>query len=87
VVEQGIKMVSMNWFVVVAPAKTPQVAVDRQHAGLVRASQSPEVKEHFEGIAVESYTHSSPDAFQKFIRDDYARWGKVVKDLNVAAQL
>jgi len=87
VVEQGIKMVSLNWFAVVAPAKTPQVAVDRLHAGLVRASQSPDVKERFDGIAVESYTHASPDAFQKFVRDEYARWGKVVKDSNVAAQL
>jgi len=87
VVEQGIKMVSLNWFAVVAPAKTPQVAVDRLHAGLVRASQSPDVRERFDGIAVESYTHASPAAFQTFVRDEYVRWGKVVKDSNVAAQL
>ncbi len=87
VVEQGINMVSLNWFALVAPAKTPQLVIERLHTGLVRASQSPDVKERFDAIAVESYTHASPDAFQKFVRDEYSRWGKVVKDSNVAAKL
>jgi len=87
VLEQGVKMVSLNWFAVVAPAKTPQNAIDRLHPALVSASQSPEVRERFDGISVESYTHPSPAAFQQFVRDEYARWGKVVKDSNMAARL
>lgn len=85
--EQGVDMVSLNWFAVVAPAKVPAGVVERLHGSLVRASQSADVKERLDTLAVESYTHASPEAFQKFVRDEYARWGKVVKDSNVAAQL
>lgn len=85
--EQGVNMVSLNWFAVVAPAKVPAAVVERLHRALVQASQSSDVKERLDTLAVESYTHASPDAFQKFVRDEYARWGKVVKDSNVAAQL
>lgn len=87
VMEQGIKMVSLNWFAVVAPAKTPQTVIDRLHPALVSASQSSEVRERFDGISVESFTHATPAAFQQFVRDEYARWGKVVKDSNMAARI
>ena len=87
VVEQGIKMISLNWFAIVAPARTSHAVIEKLHANLVRSSQSPEVKERFDSIAVESYTHASPETFQKFVKEEYARWGQVVKDSNVAAQL
>jgi len=87
VLEQGIRMVSLNWFAVVAPAKTPQHVVDRLHPALVSASQSAEVRQRFEEISVESFTHPSPAAFQQFVRDEYLRWGTVVKDSKVAARL
>lgn len=86
VIEQGVNMVSLNWFALVAPAKTPQLAIDRLHSGLVRASQSSDVKERLDAIAVESYIHESPQAFQKFVHDEYARWGKVVKDAKILTQ-
>jgi tripartite-type tricarboxylate transporter receptor subunit TctC len=85
--EQGVDMVSLNWFGVVAPARTPSGVVERLHGALVRASQAPEVRERFDTLAVESHTHVSPDAFQKFVQDEHARWGLVVKESNVAAQL
>lgn len=85
--EQGINMVSLNWFAVVAPAKVPAAVVERLHRSLVQASQAPEVKERLDALAVESYTHASPEMFQKFVRDESARWGKVVKDSNIASQL
>jgi tripartite-type tricarboxylate transporter receptor subunit TctC len=87
VAEQGIRMVSLNWFAIVAPAKTPQPIIDRLYGGLLRAAHAPEVKERFDAIAVEPLTHASPAAFQGFVREEYARWGKVVKDSNVASQL
>jgi tripartite-type tricarboxylate transporter receptor subunit TctC len=86
VLEQGIKMVSLNWFAVVAPAKTPQHVVDRLHPALVSASRSAEVKQRFDEISVESFTHPSPAAFQQFVKDEYSRWGKVARDFKVASK-
>jgi tripartite-type tricarboxylate transporter receptor subunit TctC len=86
VLEQGLKLVSLNWFGIVAPAKTPQTVIDRLHGSLVKASHAPDVKERLDGIAVEPLTHASPEAFQSFVSQEYARWGKVVKDAKLAAQ-
>lgn len=85
--EQGVNMVSLNWFAVVAPARVPASVTDRLHRALLQAAQSPDLKERLDTLAVEPYTHATPDAFQKFVRDESARWGKVVKDSNIAAQL
>jgi tripartite-type tricarboxylate transporter receptor subunit TctC len=47
------------------------------NAEVVRIGALPEVKERLEAQGL-SVTTSTRDAFAKTIKDDYARWGKVV---------
>lgn len=86
VIEQGWKLVSLNWFGLVAPAKTPPAVIERLHGVLVKAAHAPDVKERLDGISVEPFTHATPDAFQGFVRQEVARWGKVVVDAKMAVQ-
>lgn len=86
VLEQGYKLVSLNWFGIVAPARTPPAVIERLHGNLVKAAHAPDVKERLDGIAVEPMTHATPDAFQAFVRQEYARWDKVVKEARLGSR-
>jgi len=78
--EQGLKdLNAVNWFAVVAPAKTPRPVVDRLHGALVKVANAPDMKERLAGLGVEPFTSESPDAFAKFLRDEVARWGTVAQ--------
>lgn len=67
-----------SWFGIVVPAATPKEIVARLNQELTRISESTEVKGRFAAQGVE-VLNSTPEGFAKIIRDDYTRWGKVVK--------
>ena len=68
----------VSWFGLAAPAATPKEIVARLNTELTRIANSTEVKGRFAAQGVEVLS-STPDGFAKLIRDDHARWGKVVK--------
>ena len=76
--------VAQNWWGVWVPAATPKPALDRLHASLVKTMTSPEVREKFEGMAIEALS-STPEALRDFTRAESERWGKVVRDANIRA--
>jgi tripartite-type tricarboxylate transporter receptor subunit TctC len=85
-VEQGMPgVIAMNWFAIMAPAKTPRPIVDRLYATLVQTATAPEMKEQFRAQGVEAFVQPSPDAFTKFLRTDLARWAKVAKESGARA--
>jgi len=67
------------WFGIFAPAGTPRPVVDQLNAQFVKALAAPELAEVLRTQGYDSWT-LDPDAFLAFIRDDHAKWGKVVKD-------
>lgn len=84
--EQGLpKLLSVNWFAVMAPAKTPRPIVEKLHASLVKAATAPDVKERFTGVGVEAMTIKSPDAFAGFLKQELVRWGKLAKESGARA--
>jgi tripartite-type tricarboxylate transporter receptor subunit TctC len=84
--EQGLpKLFAVNWFAIMAPAKTPRPIVDKLHAALLKSALSPELKERFVDIGVESMTVASPDAFAAFLKEELVRWGKLAKESGARA--
>jgi tripartite-type tricarboxylate transporter receptor subunit TctC len=75
-----------NWVGLLAPAKTPKAIVDRINAALVQAVARPDVREQLIKVAVSPSAMPSTDAFQKFIADEYARWGKLVREKNITTE-
>jgi tripartite-type tricarboxylate transporter receptor subunit TctC len=65
-----------------APGGTPKVIVTRLHAEIVKALSAPDVREKFvaQGLDV---IGNSPAEFAAVIREDSARWQKVIKTANV----
>ena len=82
-VESGVKeMDVINITGLLAPAGTPPEIVARINAALQKVLQRPEVKERFTTLGV-SALGGTPDEFAAFIRDDFAKWTKVIKDANI----
>jgi len=75
-----------NWVGLLAPAKTPKAIVDKINAALVQAVARPDVREQLIKVAVSPSAMPSTDAFQKFIADEYARWGKLVREKNITTE-
>ena len=66
----------------VAPAGTPREIRARLHAALAR-SMTPAVRERWAANGVEIAGSESPDQFTAFIRQETARYGRLVKDLGI----
>ena len=70
------------WQGILAPTGTSREIVDRLNTELRAAMASKEVKERLEGIGADVIVGSA-DQFASLIREDVARWRKVVADAGV----
>ena len=84
--EQGMPgLIAVNWFGIMAPAKTPKPIVDRLYTALAQAVNSPDTKEQFRAQGVEASVHASPEAFTAFLREELGRWAIVAKESGARA--
>ena len=71
-----------EWNGVFVPHGTPQAVVTALNGAINQAIVSPEVKDRFDNLNIESKPNT-PDEFKAFIKDQTERWGKVVKEANI----
>ncbi len=67
-----------EWYGVIAPAGTPRAALSRLNAAVVQALQSSDVQKRLAELGLAA-APSTQEAFGQMIREEYLRWGKVVK--------
>ena len=67
------------WIGLLAPAGTPASVVDKINSAAVKAVQDPELKKLLLDQTIELVGSTSAD-FDKFLRAEYNKWGKVVSD-------
>jgi tripartite-type tricarboxylate transporter receptor subunit TctC len=79
VAEQGLTgFDSGSWFGLFAPAGTPPAIINRLNAEVVKILNTPEVRERMLQQGAEP-APGTPAQFTQLIRDDTARWAKVIK--------
>jgi len=66
------------WFGLFAPTKVPADRLKRIHSDIVRALNTPEVRERFAALGADG-VGSTPAAFTTFIKTENIKWEKVVK--------
>jgi tripartite-type tricarboxylate transporter receptor subunit TctC len=71
-----------EWNGVFVPHGTPRAIVDTLNGAINRAIASPDVKDRFEQLNIESRP-TTPEQFRTFVHDQIERWGKVVKQANI----
>jgi tripartite-type tricarboxylate transporter receptor subunit TctC len=82
--EQGFKGFSaLAWWGIFAPTGTPKPIVDKLAAELQKVLAMPDVRKTLTETLGMDIVAGSPDATQKFLLAEMARWGKVVKDNNI----
>lgn len=76
---------SRGWFGYVAPAATPRDIVGRLNQEINRAMKQPDVAEKMTAAGLIIVTES-PEFFGEMIRSDYAKYGKLVRDIGFKPQ-
>jgi tripartite-type tricarboxylate transporter receptor subunit TctC len=71
-----------QWYGLFAPVGTPAPVLSRLRAELNKALQHPDVAEKLKGAAVTPWI-TSPEEFSAYIKADYDRYGKVVKQIGL----
>jgi len=74
-----------NWFGVCAPAKTSAAIVDRVYAEIARALKAPEVRAALNNAGAEP-VGSTPEQYTAFIRNETAKWAKVIKAAGIKGE-
>jgi tripartite-type tricarboxylate transporter receptor subunit TctC len=70
----------------VLPVNTPKDILARLHGEIVRFVQSPTQRSRFAKLGVELVASPSPDHFSAFLRNESARYGKLIDEIGLAAQ-
>ncbi len=82
--EQGLKSFQVvNWYAIVAPPNMPAQLANTLHAAILKSAASASVTEKLAAAGVDPKTDATPAAFAQFVREEFVRWGKVVKESGV----
>src|SRR5437870_1182399 len=76
---------SGGWFGYAAPAKTPRDIVLKLNAEINRALREPDVSDKLVNAGL-IIVGESPEFFAELLRSDYAKYGKLVKDIGFTPQ-
>jgi len=86
IAESGVPGFELDqWYGVVTTTKVPATIVNKLSAGIAEAVKSPEVAKRLTADG-STPVGSTPEQFATTIRNDMARWGKLIKDIGLVIQ-
>jgi tripartite-type tricarboxylate transporter receptor subunit TctC len=84
--ESGLKgFEAVAWNGLTAPAKTPRDIILKINADVLKVISSPELKERLKAEGSDP-VGNSPEQFATYLRDEIAKWAKVIKFAGVKAE-
>ena len=84
--ESGLKgFEAVAWNGLTAPAKTPRDVIMKINADVLKVISSPELRERLKAEGSDP-VGNSPEQFATFLRDEIAKWAKVIKFAGVKAE-
>jgi tripartite-type tricarboxylate transporter receptor subunit TctC len=85
IAEAGVPGYALDpWLGLFVPAKTPPDIQMKIHGEVVKILGSPDLKAKLGPQGIELVTNS-PAEFARFIREDNAKWGKIIKEAGIKA--
>jgi tripartite-type tricarboxylate transporter receptor subunit TctC len=76
-------LVMSTWFGLAMPAGTPQPIVERVNAEVMKVLAVPDIAAKLTSMGIDPAKPNTPADFGKFIREDVARWKKVVTQAKI----
>jgi tripartite-type tricarboxylate transporter receptor subunit TctC len=73
---------AVGWFGLLAPAATPKPVVEKLSADANRVLADPDVRAKMQALGADP-SGDTPEAFAKFIRDDQAKWGRLMREAGI----
>ena len=84
--EAGFRdLVAVNWYALLAPAGAPRAIIDRLNAEAVKAMNTADTRASLAAMGAEPAS-AGPEQTAEFLRAEYARWGKVIRDANIKGE-
>jgi tripartite-type tricarboxylate transporter receptor subunit TctC len=74
-----------SWYSIVAPAGTPPEVVRKIQTDIARILAQPDIRAKLAALGAEP-VGNTPAEFAKMIKDESAKWGKIVKDANIKVE-
>ena len=81
--EQGVDLVTTEWYGLLAPAGTPRPVIDKLNAEMKRITALPNMGDRLMAIEL---THSTPEELADFIRAETDRWAPLIRKLGLKAE-
>ncbi len=78
--EQGLDVVTVEWFGLLAPAATPEGIIAKLNAAVKEIMANPELGDRLASIELVS---STPEFLEQFIQTEVNRWTPVIKELDI----
>jgi len=83
IAEAGVPGYALDpWLGLFMPARVSSDIIAKVNAEVVRILNAPELKSRLASQGIEIVT-SSPAEFARFIREDNAKWGKLIREANI----
>jgi tripartite-type tricarboxylate transporter receptor subunit TctC len=76
---------AVGWFGLLAPAATPREAVAKISADANKVLADAEVKQRLLAQGAEP-SGNTPDQFAAYIRNDQAKWSKLIKETGITSE-
>lgn len=73
---------SVQWYGMLAPARTPRDIVNRLHAEVTGVLKQPDIKSRLAADGADT-VGSSPDEFARYIQSELVKWAKVARDAGI----
>jgi tripartite-type tricarboxylate transporter receptor subunit TctC len=74
-----------NWYALLAPAKTPPAVIKKLNAAVNAALNDPDVRDKIVKSGAVP-VGGTPEALAAFMRSEYDKWGRVVRDHGIKEQ-
>ena len=79
------ELVVISWYGLVAPAGVNPDIIEHLNAEVVKLMNAPETRSKLAQVELDAAT-STPAEFAKFVRAEYEKWGRVIKEANIRVQ-
>jgi tripartite-type tricarboxylate transporter receptor subunit TctC len=74
-----------TWYAIWAPARTPAPIVARMQQAVAASLRTEEARQRLAALGAEAVA-DTPEEFGRFVRSEYARWGRLVREANIRAE-